>query len=126
MATKGHGKVPSKAKEAQSATMERSDISKSIRIAVKTGSVSFGFESTLEAIKRGRAKLVILAGNCPESIMSRIEYYSKLSQIPVFRFGSSSWDLGSTCGKPFMVSAMVIREQGDSNILQIATGGRRT
>jgi len=58
--------------------------------------------------------------------LSRIEYYSKLSQVPILRFGSSSWDLGSTCGKPFMISAMAIKESGDSNIMQIVTGGRRT
>nr|MDO8135332.1 50S ribosomal protein L30e [Candidatus Njordarchaeum guaymaensis] len=118
--------MSSRTKEGHSATIERSDVSKSIRIAVKTGAVCFGFESTLEAIKRGKARLVILANNCPESILSRIEYYSKLSQVPILRFGSSSWDLGSTCGKPFMISAMAIKESGDSNIMQIVTGGRRT
>nr|MDO8099932.1 50S ribosomal protein L30e [Candidatus Njordarchaeota archaeon] len=118
--------MSSRTKEGHSATIEKSDVSKSIRIAVKTGAVSFGFESTLEAIKRGKAKLVILANNCPESILSRIEYYSRLSQVPILRFGSSSWDLGSACGKPFMISAMTIKEPGDSNIMQIVTGGRRT
>jgi large subunit ribosomal protein L30e len=117
--------MSSRTKEEHSSTVERSDISKSIRIAVKTGAVCFGFESTLESIKRGKAKLVILANNCPDSILSRIEYYSRASQVPILRFGSSSWDLGSTCGKPFMISAMAIKEPGDSNIMQIATGGRR-
>lgn len=112
-------------KEESSATSDRQDFSKSIRIAVKTGVVTFGFENTLKAVKKGKARLVILSKNSPEDLRSQIQYYSKLSQVPVFEFKSSSWDLGSTCGKPFMVSAMAIQEPGDSNIMQIAIGGRK-
>lgn len=104
---------------------DRQDISKSIRIAVKTGVVAIGFESTLKSIKKGKAKLVIIARNPEEDLRKQIEYYSSLSQIPVYEFKSSSWDLGSTCGKPFMISTMAIQEPGDSNIIQIATGGRK-
>jgi large subunit ribosomal protein L30e len=100
-------------------------MSNSIRIAVKTGKVTFGFENTLKAVKRGKAKLVIIARNSPEDLRSQVEYYSKMSEIPVFEFKSSSLDLGSTCGKPFMVSAIAVQEAGDSNILQIASGGRK-
>ena len=104
---------------------EKQDISKSIRIAVKTGVVVIGFESTLKAIKKGKARLVILARNPEEDLREQIEYYSRLSQIPVYEFKSSSWDLGSTCGKPFMISTMAIQEPGDSSIIQIVTGGRK-
>jgi large subunit ribosomal protein L30e len=104
---------------------EKQDISKSIRIAVKTGVVAIGFESTLKAIKKGKAKLVILAKNPEESLRDQIEYYSRLSEVPVYDFKSSSWDLGSTCGKPFMISTMAIQEPGDSNIIQLVAGGRR-
>lgn len=115
----------SRGRQERSATSDRQDMSNSIRIAVKTGKVTFGFENTLKAVKKGKAKLVIVARNSPEDLRSQVEYYSKLSQVPVFEFKSSSLDLGSTCGKPFMVSTMAIQEAGDSNILQIATGGRK-
>ena len=117
--------MPRTSKRESVEASDKSDISKSIRIAVKTGKVVFGFERALMAIKRGRAKLVIVSGNPEEDQRKQIEYYSALSQVPLFEYKSSSWDLGSTCGKPFMVSAMVIQEQGDSNIIQIATGGRK-
>lgn len=115
----------SRGKQERSSTSDRQDMSNSIRIAVKTGKVTFGFENTLKAVKKGKAKLVIVARNSPEDLRSQIEYYTKLSQVPVFEFKSSSLDLGSTCGKPFMVSTMAIQEPGDSNIMQIAIGGRK-
>ncbi|WXG42986.1 MAG: 50S ribosomal protein L30e [Promethearchaeati archaeon SRVP18_Atabeyarchaeia-1] len=117
--------MPRSSREESTESLDKQDISKSIRIAVKTGVVVIGFESTLKAIKKGKARLVIVARNPDEDLRKQIEYYSGLSQIPVYEFKSSSWDLGSTCGKPFMISAMAIQEPGDSNIIQIAAGGRR-
>jgi large subunit ribosomal protein L30e len=117
--------MPRSSKEENTETLEKQDISKSIRIAVKTGVVAIGFESTLKSIKKGKAKLVIMARNPAEDLKKQIEYYCRMSQIPVYEFKSSSWDLGSTCGKPFMISAMAIQEPGDSNIIQITAGGRR-
>jgi large subunit ribosomal protein L30e len=115
----------SRGRQERSSTSDRQDISNSIRIAVKTGKVTFGFENTLKAIKKGKVKLVIVARNSPEDLRSQIEYYSKLSEVPVFEFKSSSLDLGSTCGKPFMVATLAVQEAGDSNILQITFGGRK-
>lgn len=85
--------IPKSSRQEQPTTSEKQDISKSIRIAVKTGAVTFGFESTLNAVKKGKVRLVIIAKNCPEDIRSQIEYYGNLSQIPVYEFRSSSWDL---------------------------------
>lgn len=115
----------SRGRQERSSTSDRQDMSNSIRIAVKTGRVTFGFENTLKAIKKGKAKLVIVARNSPGDLRSQIEYYSKLSEVPIFEFKSSSLDLGSTCGKPFMVSTMAVQDAGDSNILQIVIGGRK-
>ena len=45
-------------------------------------------------------------------------YYAKMSSIPVVIYKGTSIDLGMICGKPFMVSALTIREPGDSDILK--------
>ena len=44
------------------------DINRSIRIAVDTGKVSFGAESSKTALMNKQAKLVIVAQNCPTEI----------------------------------------------------------
>jgi large subunit ribosomal protein L30e len=95
------------------------DIDKAVSTAVKTGKVSFGSNSAVQNAQTGRAKLIILAANCPKEIRDDVEHYSKLSKLPVVTYKGSSLDLAAACGKPFSVSALSIREPGDSEILRI-------
>lgn len=96
------------------------DIDKAIAAAVKTGKVSFGTNAALQGAKTGKAKMFVLAANCPKDIKEDIEHYSKLSGIPVVSYKGASMDLAEVCKKPFIVSALTIREAGDSEILKIA------
>ncbi len=94
------------------------DVDKAIAAAVKTGKVSFGTNSALQSAKTGKARIVILAANCPKDIKEDIEHYSKLSGIPVISYKGASMDLAEVCKKPFIISALTIRETGDSEILK--------
>lgn len=96
------------------------DVNKTIFAAVKTGKVALGSEQAIEAVRTGKAKLIIIASNCPSDVREKIEHYAKLSRIPTYIYSSSSLDLGITCRKPFTVTAMAIREAGDSEILKLA------
>lgn len=96
------------------------DIDKSIAAAAKTGKTSYGANSALQNAKTGRAKLIILAANCPKTLREDVEYYCKLSNVPLLIYKGSSLDLAAVCGKPFPVSALSIREPGDSEILELA------
>jgi len=95
------------------------DVNKAIATTVKTGKVLFGANKAVESVKIGRAKLVVLASNCPRNIVEDIMNYSRFSNVPVVIYKGSSIDLGAVCGKPFTVSALTIREQGDSEILKL-------
>ena len=95
------------------------DIDKAISTVVKTGKVNFGANSALQNAKTGRAKMIILAANCPNAIRRDIEYYASLSNVPIVTHRGSSLDLAAICGKPFSVSALSIREPGDSEILRL-------
>lgn len=94
------------------------DVDKAIITVVKTGKVSFGANSAIKNAKTGKVKLIILASNCPINIREDIEYYCKLSKIPLIVYKGSSIDLATVCGKPFLISAVSIREPGDSEILE--------
>jgi large subunit ribosomal protein L30e len=94
------------------------DVDKAIATAVKTGKVSFGANAALQNAKAGKAKMVILASNCPKDIKEEIEYNCKLSNVPVMTYKGVSMDLANVCSKPFIVSALSIRETGDSEILK--------
>jgi len=95
------------------------DIDKAILTAVKTGKVSFGSNSAIQSAKTGKAKVIIVASNCPDEIRKDLEYYCRLSNIPLITYRGSSTDLAAVCGKPFLVSALTIREPGDSEILRL-------
>jgi large subunit ribosomal protein L30e len=95
------------------------DVDKAISAAVKTGKVSFGTSSAVQNAQNGRAKLIIIANNTPENTRQGIEYYSKLSKVPLIVYKGSSLDLAAVCGRPFAVSALSIREPGDSEILKL-------
>ena len=79
-----------------------------IASAVSTGECKIGVRSSIAAIKTGKAKLVVVAANCPKDELDDIEYLSKLAEIKVQKFEGTSWDLGEVVGKPFMVSAMLL------------------
>lgn len=95
------------------------DVDKAITTAVKTGKVSLGMNSTIENAKTGKAKLIILATNCPENISDNIQYYCRLSNVPLVIYEGSSIDLAAKCSKPFVVSALSIKEPGDSEVLKL-------
>ena len=96
------------------------DINKAIATTVKTGKVLFGANNAVKSAKMGRAKLILVASNCPRNVMADIAHYANLSGVPVVIYKGSSIDFGVVCGKPFMVSALTVREPGDSDILKLS------
>jgi large subunit ribosomal protein L30e len=95
------------------------DVNKAITTTAKTGKIQFGANIALKNAKSKKAKLILLASNCPQTIKEDIEYYCELSEVPVYIYKGGSSDLGALCGKPFEVSALTIKEPGDSNILKV-------
>ena len=98
------------------------DFNRQISIAIKTGKTEFGCRSASTAAKLGKAKLIILASNCPEKYKTEIVGDAKGSGVPTYIHNGTSRDLGSICGKPFIVAAITVREAGDSEILRLAEG----
>lgn len=95
------------------------DVDKAITLAVKTGKVVLGTERSIKLLKQGKPKIVIISKNCPKEIMDEILYYGKLSEIPVYTYSGTSWDLGAVCGRPHMVACMAVENPGDSKILKL-------
>jgi len=96
------------------------DINKAIATTVKTGKVLFGANNAIKSAKIGKAKLIIVAANCPQKVREDIVHYCRVSNVPVVIYKGNSVNLGTVCRKPFMVSALTIREPGDSDILRVA------
>ena len=95
------------------------DVNKQIRMAVKTGKVGFGAKDAMASTASARAKMIILAKNCRDAEREEILHKAEQSEIPIYVFPGTSLDLGAVCEKPFPVSAIVVREAGDSEVLKL-------
>jgi large subunit ribosomal protein L30e len=92
------------------------DFNASLRKAVKTGTVFLGQNKTRECIEEGRARLIVVAKNSPESVKNLVNEID----IPVYVYEGSSVQLGKACGMPYVVSALAVVEPGESDILNAA------
>ncbi|KAL1925272.1 60S ribosomal eL30 domain-containing protein [Calcarisporiella thermophila] len=93
------------------------NINSRLALVMKSGKYTLGYKSTLKTLRQGKAKLVIIAGNCPPLRKSEIEYYAMLSKTGVHHYSGSNIDLGTACGKLFRVGVLSITDPGDSEIL---------
>ena len=93
------------------------DATKEIRRAVDTGKVIFGAKGAEKSLKNGTGKLLILAGNIPKLAKEKLVLFAEAANTPVMPFSGTAIELGSVCGKPFTVNAMVVEDQGNSKVL---------
>jgi large subunit ribosomal protein L30e len=90
------------------------DFNDSLRRAVRTGNVLLGPNRTEKCIKEGKARMIVLAGNCAQDLRLKITPNENMS---IHSFEGSSAALGKACGKPFAVSSLAIVSPGESDIL---------
>lgn len=93
------------------------EVDKVLKNVIKKGKVKIGARQTQIAIKEDKAKIVVIAKNCPVSI--DISKMADKKKIPVYNYDSGSVDLGVACGKTFAVSAFAVLDDGGSHIMQL-------
>ncbi|THV82816.1 hypothetical protein D6D27_08316 [Aureobasidium pullulans] len=98
-------------------TKTSDSINSRLALVMKSGKVTLGYKSTIKAIRSGKAKLIIIAGNTPPLRKSELEYYSMLGKTAVHHFNGNNIELGTAAGKLFRCSTMAIIDAGDSDIL---------
>ena len=90
---------------------------------MKSGKYSLGYKTTLKTLRQGKAKLVLIAKNCPAIRKSEIEYYAMLAKTGVHHFHGDNNELGTACGQFYRVSCLSITDPGDSDIIRSLPGG---
>ncbi len=100
--------------------MAKVDAPREIRRAVDTGKVGFGARESEKSLKNGSAKLIIIAKNAPRLSMEKLVSFAENGKTPHFVFEGNGIELGSVCGKPFAISAMVIEDAGKSRALELS------
>jgi large subunit ribosomal protein L30e len=88
------------------------DVARALKTASTTGDVRFGLAETKKSVKKGEAKMVVIASNCTQK-----DLVPSQSSAKVLMYQGTNVELGSACGKPFAISALAIVNPGESNIL---------
>jgi large subunit ribosomal protein L30e len=96
------------------------ELIRAIQVAARTGVIEYGAREVKELVLHGNAKAVIVAKNSPPELRRDIEYYARLSSIPVLVFDGTSIELGTIIGRPHSVTVLAIINPGQSNILDLA------
>merc|ERR1712023_471919 len=102
----------------QSKKDQSQNINAKLTLVVKSGKYKIGYRNTIKSLRSGQAKLVLIASNCPAIRRTELEYYAVLAKADVHHFEGNNVELGTASGRLFSVSAMVISEPGDSDILE--------
>ncbi|MEM0334610.1 MAG: 50S ribosomal protein L30e [Thermoplasmata archaeon] len=90
------------------------DLVKEIKRATSTGKVSFGTEQAKKALRKGEAKILIIAKNIPDT--SFLENIDK--NVNIIKYDGSSSELGSICGKMFDISVLTIVDPGEAKFVK--------
>ena len=98
------------------------DFAFELRKAEETGKIVMGAKKSIQYAKMGGAKLIIVAKNARPEVKEDIEYYAKLSGIPIYEFDGTSVELGTLLGRPHTVSALAVLDPGESRILALVGG----
>lgn len=88
-----------------------------LKLVMKSGKAILGYKHTLKSLRRGKAKMVLIASNCPHLRKSEVEYMAMLAKCQVHHYSGDNSALGTACGKFFNCSILSILDAGDSDIL---------
>jgi large subunit ribosomal protein L30e len=91
-----------------------------IRRAVDTGKVLFGLRESELNVLKGNGKMLVVSSNLDPKKMESLRHVAGLSKIPFHVFEGDSIQLGSVCGKPFAVSALLVQDTGKSKVTDLA------
>ena len=94
------------------------NLTEKLTLVIKSGKFKLGYQNCIKTMRRGEARLVLISSNCPAIRRTELEYYAALSKSEVHNFDGNNVELGTACAKLFAVSAMVITDPGDSDILE--------
>ena len=99
--------------------MQGVDEKKEIRRVVDTGKVEFGYNKACQGLTMGKGHLVIMSKNIPDTNAEQLRHYAGIAGIPLYTFDGTGLELGKVCGKPFLVSAMLVQDEGKSKVLEL-------
>lgn len=101
--------------------MDTAEAGKEIRRAVDTGNVLFGARESAYALKHGEGQLMVLAKNTPKLVLENLTHIAALAEIPIYTYAGTGLELGSVCGKPYVISTLLVLDEGKSKVTTLAS-----
>ncbi|MFA5763807.1 MAG: 50S ribosomal protein L30e [archaeon] len=95
------------------------DTNKEIRRAVDTGKVAFGLKMCQKELLKGRGEMIIVCSNMPANQKEKLKHITELENKKYYEFDKNGLALGSICGKPFVISSLIILDKGKSNVMEL-------
>lgn len=86
------------------------ELANEIQSALKEKKVVVGYKKSLEFIKNGSPKMIVISQNIPDRERREVEHDARVSGAKVETFEGNSKDLGIVCGKPFPIMLLVVKE----------------
>jgi large subunit ribosomal protein L30e len=99
--------------------MDHAEAGKEIRRAVDTGKVLFGSKESLYSLKHGEGQLLVVTKNAPTLDLEEMAHIASLAKVPVYKFEGNGLELGNVCGKPYVISTLLVLDEGKSKVLQL-------
>merc|ERR1712194_798780 len=109
-------------KKASKASKSLDSINARLGLVMMSGKYTLGYSTTLKSLRQGKAKLILIASNCPALRKSEIEYYAMLAKVGVHHFSGDNNELGTACGRYYRVCCLSITDPGDSDIIRSLPG----
>ena len=88
-----------------------------LKLVMKSGKAILGYKESVKALRKGKAKLVLIASNCPRLRKSEVEYLCMLGKCDVHLYSGDNTAMGTACGKFYNCSVLTVTDPGDSDIL---------
>ena len=85
-------------------------LTEQIQSSLKAGNIIIGYKESLDYLKNSSPKMVVVSNNIQEDKKNEIENDAELSGTKLEVFEGDSKELGVICGKPFPISALVIKK----------------
>ncbi len=99
--------------------MDHAEAGKEIRRAVDTGKVLFGTKESLYSLKHGDGLLLVVTKNAPTLDLEEMAHIATLANVPLYKFAGNGLELGNVCGKPYVISTLLVTNEGKSKVLQL-------
>ena len=96
------------------------DTNTEIRRAIDTGKVALGYRQCQKELLKGTGEIVIVSKNMPNNDKEKLKHLTEVEGKKFFEFPDTGLNLGSVCGKPFVISAMIVLDAGKSKVMELA------